>query len=151
VAPDRVEWLDAAELTPDVVALLLTAAGPGATPALATEPYLNGATLLAARRCDVVVGVLGLDAPHGSTAAVRALAVDPHHRFAGIGRALIHAARGPTVLTLIAETGSEAVGFYRACGFEVADLGERYPGVRRFRCVLPRAAAGQGPRSHSSR
>ena len=37
---------------------------------------------------------------------------------------------------LIAETDQEAVEFYRNTGFVVYSLGELYPGVERFRCVL---------------
>lgn len=142
--------LHAADLAPDVVVLLLTAAGPGATPAAVTKPYLDGAMLLAAWQGEQVVGILGLDVS-GSTATVRALAVDPAHRRHGLGRALLHAALEQSRLPLAAETDREAVGFYRACGFDINDLGERYPGVGRFRCMLSRAADGQGPRSHSSR
>lgn len=35
---------------------------------------------------------------------------------------------------LEAETDLEAVDFYRKCGFTVATLGEKYPGVQRFSC-----------------
>ena len=40
--------------------------------------------------------------------------------------------------TLMAETDQEAVEFYRNTGFVVYSLGELYPGVERFRCVLVR-------------
>lgn len=36
---------------------------------------------------------------------------------------------------VIAETDEEAVNFYRSIGFEVYSLGEKYPGVERFRCI----------------
>lgn len=141
MAPDRVERLDATDLTPEVVALLLAAAGPGATPRAVVEPYQQGATLLGVRRGDSVVGVLGFDRDGASRATVRALAVDAAHRRAGHARALVHAAGALTGLPMVAETDRDAVGFYRACGFDVTDLGERYTGVRRFRCVL-RASTG---------
>lgn len=35
---------------------------------------------------------------------------------------------------MTAETDAEAAGFYRACGFQVRSLGEKYPGVERFAC-----------------
>jgi hypothetical protein len=35
-----------------------------------------------------------------------------------------------------AETDADAVDFYRAIGFAVENLGERYPGVERRRCRL---------------
>jgi hypothetical protein len=37
---------------------------------------------------------------------------------------------------LEATTDSDAVGFYRRSGFKIESLGEQYPGVERFRCVL---------------
>ncbi|BBY66737.1 hypothetical protein MHEL_49800 [Mycolicibacterium helvum] len=41
-----------------------------------------------------------------------------------------------TVLPLIAETDVEGVGFYRAIGFTVTALGEKYPGAQRFHAHL---------------
>jgi ribosomal protein S18 acetylase RimI-like enzyme len=49
--------------------------------------------------------------------------------------------------TLEAETDSEALAFYRRIGFRVESLGEKYPGVERFRCVLHAAAEAFGSRS----
>lgn len=45
-------------------------------------------------------------------------------------------------LPLVAETDEAAVGFYRSTGFAVESLGERYPGVERFRVTRssPQAA-----------
>ncbi|OEG11076.1 hypothetical protein BCR21_11180 [Enterococcus ureasiticus] len=37
---------------------------------------------------------------------------------------------------IIAETDSEAVGFYQKYGFEINSLGEKYPNVERFRCIF---------------
>ena len=36
-------------------------------------------------------------------------------------------------------------GFYRCLGFTVESLGERYPGVERFRCTLPLGDAKDPP------
>lgn len=33
-----------------------------------------------------------------------------------------------------AETDRDAVGFYRKYGFQITSLGEKYPGVERFKC-----------------
>lgn len=41
----------------------------------------------------------------------------------------------PKPKRVIAETDDEAVDFYRNIGFEVHSLGEKYPGVERFRCI----------------
>lgn len=37
---------------------------------------------------------------------------------------------------LRAETDGDAVGFYRACGFSVVSLDEKYPGCVRYLCRL---------------
>ncbi len=72
----------------------------------------------------------------GSSARLTALAVDARVRGRGIGRALIDATIARLgVDRLDAETDGDAVGFYRSCGFEVTSLGEKYPGVERFRAT----------------
>jgi len=54
----------------------------------------------------------------------------------GIGRCLVeHAATELAGRTLVAGTDSDAVGFYRKCGFHVVALGQKYPGTDRFRCT----------------
>ncbi|QSF44504.1 GNAT family N-acetyltransferase [Paenibacillus tianjinensis] len=45
--------------------------------------------------------------------------------------------------TITAETDHEAVGFYRNAGFAITSLGEQYPGVERFACILSVGAAAQ--------
>ena len=35
-----------------------------------------------------------------------------------------------------AETDIEAVDFYKKIGFQTVSLGEKYPGVERFKCTL---------------
>lgn len=35
-----------------------------------------------------------------------------------------------------AETDKNAVNFYRKIGFNITSLGEKYPGVERFKCTL---------------
>ncbi|HPH97803.1 MAG TPA: hypothetical protein PKW33_16525 [Anaerolineaceae bacterium] len=41
----------------------------------------------------------------------------------------------PGLAKLSAETDCEAVDFYRRCGFQMESLGEKYPGMERFRCT----------------
>ena len=84
-----------------------------------------------------IIAFLGLESVSKSAARIRGIAVSPHHRGQGVGRELIQAVRlrNPRV-TLKAETDHDAVNFYRRCGFEATSLGERYPGVERFECVL---------------
>lgn len=39
-------------------------------------------------------------------------------------------------MPIVAETDRSALGFYLALGFGVTSLGEKYPGVERFRVRL---------------
>ncbi|MEE2056029.1 GNAT family N-acetyltransferase [Rhodococcus artemisiae] len=65
------------------------------------------------------------------------IATDPRWERQGVGAALVEWVQaehpGDPIET---ETDGDAVGFYRAIGFDVASLGQRYPGVERFRVVL---------------
>lgn len=70
-------------------------------------------------------------------AEITSLAVLPDWRRQGFARALIFGACEHLALRAVeAETDADAVDFYRATGFAVESLGERYPGVERFRCRL---------------
>jgi ribosomal protein S18 acetylase RimI-like enzyme len=83
-----------------------------------------------------LVGLIGLEATTPGQAVVRHIAVLPAERRQGHGRALIARAAVALGLTCLeAETDAEAVDFYRRCGFAVQCLGEKYPGVERFRCT----------------
>lgn len=81
--------------------------------------------LIVVRRC-----------PEGGCEILR-IGVDPSQRRHGIGAALVaFAARRLAKGELRAETDGDAVGFYRACGFSVVSLGEKYPGCVRYLCRL---------------
>lgn len=79
---------------------------------------------------------------------IDAIAVAPAVRGRGVGRALVDALRAADPdAALLAETDDDAVGFYRAAGFVAVSLGERYPGVVRYRCTAaPLGAALTGGR-----
>lgn len=65
------------------------------------------------------------------------IAVDPDFRLKGLGRSMIEALIWRYNLSNVtAETDNTAVDFYRSIGFKVTSLGEKYPGVERFSCVL---------------
>lgn len=84
-----------------------------------------------------LVGLIGYEHTGASEITIRHIAVLPENRFKNYGRGMISqllAEYNPD--TLIAETDQEAVEFYRNTGFVVYSLGELYPGVERFRCVL---------------
>jgi ribosomal protein S18 acetylase RimI-like enzyme len=82
-----------------------------------------------------LIGCVGLEVrPEGAT--IRSLSVDALHRGRGVGRSMVEAAlRRTRVPWFEAETDAEAVGFYERLGFTAASLGEKYPGIERFRCV----------------
>ncbi len=83
-----------------------------------------------------LVGCIGVEVASGT---ILNIGVREGARGRGFGRALVEGAASALGLThLRAETDGEAVGFYRRCGFTVTPLGERYPGVERFACVLER-------------
>lgn len=87
-----------------------------------------------------IVGVVRQD----EQVEIRHLAVQQKRRGKGIGKGMIaEISKAGGIKTLTAETDHEAVGFYRNAGFTIASLGEKYPGVERFACILSVGAAAQ--------
>lgn len=81
------------------------------------------------------IGCIGIGQKGIEQLEITHLAVSPIDREAGTGKELVEwifHIYGPKVM--IAETDSEAVGFYSKLGFEIHSLGEKYPGVERFLC-----------------
>jgi len=92
--------------------------------------------LFALVAADEVMGIVGVELPVGGRSRILHIAVPTPYRGQGIGRRLlIEASKEIGATTLVAQTDSEAVGFYRACRFTVVSLGELYPGVERFECT----------------
>lgn len=84
-----------------------------------------------------VSAVIGIEFSTAGRLRIRHLAVAESLRGRGIGRSLIaEMTRRYPLTELVAETDRNAVGFYRSCGFAVSSLGEKYPSVERFECVL---------------
>ncbi len=98
----------------------------------------NSLTTLWVARCeDAPVGIVRLDSSDRSRCIITHIAVHPEWRGVGIGRRLIAFVRDDLRFgQLEAETDDDAVGFYRSCGFEIEPLGEKYPGVQRYKCVV---------------
>lgn len=97
----------------------------------------SGARLYGYVEDGLLIGVIGCDIRQDET-WIRHLAVLPENRGKGYGRGMILELLlqlDPQPGRLIAETDEEAVDFYRNIGFEVYSLGEKYPGVERFRCI----------------
>ena len=82
------------------------------------------------------LGIIGVKGEGGSAEMLH-IAVAEHKRNCGVGRRMIDELLMLENLTeLTAETDRDAVEFYRRYGFEIQPLGEKYPGVERFRCGL---------------
>ena len=84
-----------------------------------------------------VVGCIGVALIQPEELEIRHIAVLPSARGKGYGKEMIEAVQeklDPDAI--VAETDLETVGFYRSTGFSVTSLGEKYPGVERFRCRL---------------
>jgi ribosomal protein S18 acetylase RimI-like enzyme len=90
--------------------------------------------------CDDRGGIsacIGIEITGADEATIQHLAVLPAMRGQGIAKMLLHhICEALNVTRLKAETDSEAVGFYKKCGFQVESQGEVYPGVERFLCCL---------------
>ncbi|MCD9021842.1 GNAT family N-acetyltransferase [Cohnella silvisoli] len=85
---------------------------------------------------DQVIGIIGYRMNANSILELRHIAVLPEERLHGFGRGMIL-----DVLSLnepkeiITETDETAINFYRNIGFTIESLGEKYPGVERFKCT----------------
>jgi GNAT superfamily N-acetyltransferase len=126
--------------------LLAEAVGPQAVDRKAPlqERYMHQSDhrLYAIEELGISVGVIGVyiaDRDRRS-GVIGHIAVRRESRGKGYGRWIVQrlADLEPGVDTWMAETDDDAIGFYRTLGFHTEDLGERYPGVRRYRCTLRR-------------
>ena len=103
-----------------------------ADPAVHVYGCLNAGDSAETPRGAVVLKLIG-----DVSAEILSIAADPAYRGQGVGRALITcAAENLSGRALHAETDDEAVGFYRKCGFTIKNLGEKYPGIVRYHCIL---------------
>lgn len=132
-----------------VAELLFAAIGGDRTRlAAATRRYLiDGPTeLVAATIGDELAGVAGYEIRRDRLVLLHIATADTRRR-SGIGRLLVAeiGSRHPD-LPVVAETDGTSVDFYAAIGFTTGPLGEKYPGVQRFRMTLAsdsaRARAG---------
>lgn len=121
--------------------LLALAVGPGERRLdEALREYRGGDSalvLLAAIHEGQPVGVLGYRISSEEVAMLH-IATAPQLRRARVGTRLLAALRdaSPPGLPIVAETDNDALGFYATNGFAITPLGEKYPGVNRFRVVL---------------
>ncbi|GMA25018.1 N-acetyltransferase [Luteimicrobium album] len=124
----------------DVVAVLADAVG-GTRSTVAVRAARIIRTTTNVRAYDdgrlAAVACVAVDPRATGRGVVELVGTDAELRGRGHARTVLESAACRLGLTeLVAETDAEAVGFYRRCGFDVVSLGERYPGVERFRCRL---------------
>ncbi|WP_314585203.1 GNAT family N-acetyltransferase [Paenibacillus terrigena] len=84
---------------------------------------------------DEVIGIVGFSMDEDQNLILQHIAVRPENREQGYGRSIMLELIGLTnPKSIVAETDENAADFYRNIGFTVFSLGEKYPGVERFRC-----------------
>jgi len=83
---------------------------------------------------DNIIGCIGVEI-NLSLCEIKHIAVSPKERGNGIGSKMINfLIEKYSFTSIVAETDTDAVEFYRKFGFKITSLGEKYPGVERFQC-----------------
>nr|WP_255574572.1 GNAT family N-acetyltransferase [Halobacillus sp. Nhm2S1] len=86
---------------------------------------------------DENVGCIGIELFRPRQCEIKHIAVSPKHRNNNVGTKMINFILEKYAFeTVLAETDIDAVNFYKNYGFQITSLGEKYPGVERFRCIL---------------
>ncbi|WMT39117.1 GNAT family N-acetyltransferase [Paenibacillus sp. D2_2] len=84
-----------------------------------------------------LAGLIGIVPYSDDVVELKHIAIKPQYRWHRLGANLIHEyMQSYHPAKMIAETDQDAVGFYSKVGFEIHSLGEQYPGVERFQCIL---------------
>lgn len=84
-----------------------------------------------------LVGCIGIVKGEANRCEIKHIAVSPVFRGKGIGREMIrYVEEHHAFSSIYAETDQDAVIFYKNLGFHITSLGEKYPGVERFGCLL---------------
>ncbi|MFM9533956.1 GNAT family N-acetyltransferase [Lysinibacillus sp. IITD104] len=83
------------------------------------------------------IGCIGIVNREANRCEIKHIAVSPAYRGKDIGREMIrYVEEHHAFSSIYAETDQEAVLFYKNIGFHITSLGEKYPGVERFACLL---------------
>ncbi|WP_113928902.1 GNAT family N-acetyltransferase [Bacillus sp. P14.5] len=86
---------------------------------------------------DESVGCIGIELFSQRRCEIKHIAVSPKHRNKSVGSKMINFILDKySFATVLAETDSDAVNFYKNYGFKITSLGEKYPGVERFQCTF---------------
>jgi ribosomal protein S18 acetylase RimI-like enzyme len=83
-----------------------------------------------------LIGVAGYRINDNNTLELKHIAVDPEEQGLGYGRGIILEIldlKSPQAI--VAVTDEDAINFYRSIGFTIESLGEKFPGVERFKCT----------------
>jgi len=98
--------------------------------------HKDSRSLFALRHGDSIIGVIGIEVIIDGRAEVHHIGIIPQSRNSGFGKILLfESIKLCDLKTVEAETDKGAVVFYRKCGFEINSLGEKFPGIERFRCI----------------
>jgi RimJ/RimL family protein N-acetyltransferase/ribosomal protein S18 acetylase RimI-like enzyme len=127
--------------TVELLAAAVGSAGPRLESAIHRYEHDADVILLVANLDGVPVGLVGYTVGDAQVTVLHVATVKSLRRN-GIGAKLLAEVEVTTQhrLPLVAETDQTSVGFYRAIGFTVESLGEKYPGVQRFVVTRPSAA-----------
>lgn len=84
-----------------------------------------------------IIGVIGYEKQPNESIKLNHISIQPESRDMGYGRLMISELIDLIKPNkIIAETDEESVDFYRKIGFEIISLGEKYPGVERYKCTF---------------
>ncbi|MCD8836347.1 GNAT family N-acetyltransferase [Mammaliicoccus sciuri] len=82
-----------------------------------------------------IVGLVGLISTEQEV-VIKHIAIQSHIQNKGLGTEIINKIHQLfPKQKLVAETDNDAVGFYTKLGFKIISLGEKYPGIIRYKCI----------------
>jgi Acetyltransferase (GNAT) family. len=85
---------------------------------------------------DRLIGIVGYAVDEDNVLEIKHLAIAPEERGKGYGRlAVLELLTWEAPDVILAETDEECIEFFRNIGFVIESLGEKNPGVERFRCT----------------
>lgn len=84
---------------------------------------------------ECIVGIVGLISTEQEV-VIKHIAIQNHIQNKGLGTEIINKIHQLfPKQKLVAETDNDAVGFYIKLGFKIISLGEKYPGIIRYKCI----------------
>lgn len=82
-----------------------------------------------------IVGLVGLISTEQEV-VIKHIAIQSHIQNKGLGTEIINKIHQLfPKQKLVAETDNDAVGFYTKLEFKIISLGEKYPGIIRYKCI----------------